>query len=137
GLFDTGVDGSSMPLAVGSVDPHWTLTSTDPAFPGPNAIVPNRSNSWTPNTATSTWISVQTNNKGNGGQTYTYSTTFDLTGFDPTTATISGGWSCDHSCTMRLNGTQVGSLPTGNFGMLNPFTIPVGGPFVSGVISIV
>src|SRR5262249_1799528 len=132
----TGVDNASMALPVGSVDPHWILTSTDPMFPGPNAIVPNLSASWVPNTATSTWISVQLSDKGNGGQTYRYTTSFDLTGLDPATATISGGWACDHSCSMFLNGTQVGTLPTGNFHVLNPFTIPAGGPFVAGVNSL-
>lgn len=133
GLFATGVDGTGTPLAVGSVDPHWVLTSTDPGFPGPNAIVPTLSGSWTPNTTTSTWISVASNDRGNGGFTYTYSTTFSLTGFAPPTATISGDWACDHSCNMFLNGTHVGSLGVGNFNTFNAFTIASGGPFVVGV----
>ncbi len=135
GLFTTGVDGTGAPLPAGSVDPHYTLTSNDPQFPGPQAIVAENADppdgGWVPNTSTSGWISVQANTEGNV-DIYTFTTTFTLTGVDPTTASLSGTWSCDDSCTMSLNGTQVASAPSPAWTSVQPFTIPAGSPFQNG-----
>jgi hypothetical protein len=135
GLFTTGVDGTGTPLPAGSTDPHYTLTSNDPQFPGPAAIVAENEDppdgGWVPNTSTSGWISVQANTEGNV-DIYTFTTTFTLTGVDPTTASLSGTWSCDDSCTMSLNGTEVASDPSPAWTSVQPLSIPAGSPFQAG-----
>jgi hypothetical protein len=132
GLFATGVDANGTPLPTGSVDPHYVLSSTDPSFPGPNAYAVDTASNWTPNTATSKWISIQVSAQGKGGSVYTYTTTFTLSGVNPTTATIAGQWACEHSCVLNLNGTVVATDPTPAWNALAPFTVPAGGPFVAG-----
>jgi len=120
---------------------HWqrcievTLTSNDPQFPGPQAIVAENADppdgGWVPDTSTSGWISVQANTEGNV-DIYTFTTTFTLTAVDPTTASLAGTWSCDDSCTMSLNGTEVASDPSPAWTSVQPFTIPAGSPFQVG-----
>ena len=95
GLFATGVDDSGNLLAVGATDAHYVLSSNNPANPGPAAIViePASDGTSIQNTGTSQWISI--NAQGNAGGTtdsYTYTTTFTLTGVDPGAATVSGSW---------------------------------------------
>jgi hypothetical protein len=131
GLFSTGVNASGVPLAIGTVDPHYVLSSNDPAFPGPNALAVTPNAAWTPNTATSTWISIQASTTGANNGIYTYTTTFTLAG-DPTTATLSGSWAADDSVTLNLNGTQVASRAASAYGSAAAFTVPVGSPFVAG-----
>ena len=131
-LFNTGL------AAGGSVDPHYSLIeSNDESFPGPNAIVANPpAGAWLSNTVTSKWISPSTNqsqvNGGNADGNYTYRTTFDLTGLDPGSASITGQWATDNGGLIKLNGNSTGQT-TGieEFGGFTPFSISTG--FVSGV----
>jgi hypothetical protein len=134
GLFSTGVDATGAPLAVGAVDPHYVLTSDDPARPGPNALVVSPVTGWIANTPTSNWVSAQANGFGANLANYTYTTTFTLAGVDPTTVTINGSWACDDSCVIKLNGTVVAAASYAAPGWLAaaPFTIPAGSPFVTG-----
>ena len=133
GLFSTGADSTGAPLADGSIDSHYTLTSNDPNFPGPNAIVVEPGATWTGNTATSKWISVQASTQAATGAVYTYTTTFNLpVGANLATATITGMWAANDSVTLLLNGTQVASAPAPASGAVSNFSIPAGGPFVAG-----
>jgi MYXO-CTERM domain-containing protein len=132
GLFPTGVDGTGTPLAVGSVDPHYTLSSDDATRPGPNALVVAPVAGWIGNTATSNWLSAQANGSGANLGNYTFTTTFSLAGVDPSTVTISGSWACDDSCVIRLNGTVVATNPAPAWNAVAAFTIPAGSPFVMG-----
>jgi hypothetical protein len=133
GLFATGVDATGAPLAVGAIDPHYVLTSDDPARPGPNALVVAPVAGWTGNTSTSNWVSAQANAIGANLGVYTYTTTFTLTGVDPTTVSITGSWACDDSCTLSLNGTVVASYAAPAWNAVMAFTVPAGSPFVTGV----
>jgi hypothetical protein len=134
GLFPTGVDAGGTPLAIGATDPHYVLTSDDPAHPGPAAIVVTPAAGWTGNTATSNWISVQPSAVGTANKVYTYTTTFTLAGVDPASATLSGSWACDDSCALMLNGMVVATAtyaaPAWN--AVGTFTVPAGSPFVTG-----
>jgi hypothetical protein len=68
---------------------------------------------------------------------YDYRTTFDLTGFDLSSASITGGWGTDNSgVDILLNGVSLGfTTPTNAFGSpLSAFTINSG--FVAGVNSL-
>jgi hypothetical protein len=71
----------------------------------PNGTPPNVPGSWFQNTATSSWIGSTIDPTGN----YTYTTTFDLTGLDPTTASIFGEWAGDNQgVSILLNNSSVG-----------------------------
>jgi hypothetical protein len=138
-VFNTGVDGSGVPLAGGSVDPHYTLIkSADATLMGPDAIVTSQiaEGFWVPQSDVSKWIAPSANQSYPGASpcnaagTYAYRTTFDLTGYDPATLKIDGKWAADNSGTdIRLNGVSLG-LTAGGYSPLTPFTIQ--GGFVAG-----
>lgn len=132
GLFATGVDNLGAPLAIGGVDGHYTLTSNDPLLPGPSALVVTPHAGWTANTGSSTWISAQASTAGNMGSAYTYTATFSLVAVDPATASISGKWACDGTCTVSINGTAISQAIAGGPGALTAFSIPSGSPFQLG-----
>lgn len=111
-LYNTGVDASGTVLADGTIgDPHYTLIGTpggtnviriitsDSGFPIPPYIGDNTS---------SRWIGPNNNPDLDGPVgDYTYRTTFDLTGFNAATASISGGWSSDNNgVRVLLNGAN-------------------------------
>src|SRR3990172_8691257 len=99
-LYNTGLDDNGQILNAGSIDPHYSLiSSADPTYAGPDAYVVNDGwplwpdGPWLPNSSDSKWISHRPDvDSIIGGGTYIYRTTFDLTGFDPYTAIISGLW---------------------------------------------
>jgi hypothetical protein len=78
------------------------------------------------------WIYLT--NAANLGQdwgTYEYMTTFDLTGYDPDTAVLSGQWALDQDGSIYLNGNLVATLPDQNWNnQLTPFSLASG--FVPG-----
>ena len=64
-VYNTGVDGSGALLPDGAVDPHYQLiSSADPAFPGPNAVVVQSQAwpipPWVANGPNSNWIGPRT-----------------------------------------------------------------------------
>ncbi len=132
GLFATGVDGSGTPLAVGATDPHYVLSSDDPAHPGPNAVVVAPVAGWVGNTSSSAWVSAQANAVGTALRNYTFTTTFTLTGVDPSTVAINGSWACDDTCVVSLNGAVVASYAAPGWTAVAAFTIPAGSGFVTG-----
>jgi len=138
GLFNTGVDGSGTVLPGNSADPHYTLsTNFLPGFSTAivtSSIHPN----WLANNSVSKWIAPAGNANADFpdpvGNLYIYTTTFDLTGLDPSTATITGGSLSDNGGTIFLNGANTGFSPGFWFlaSVLSaPFTINTG--FVAGV----
>jgi hypothetical protein len=87
---------------------------------------------WVPDDPRSAWIGFQDNFSSSPHGVYDYQTTFDLTGYDPSTASISGSWSADQFGSINLNGVPTGqSVPDGNWDggahpNLNPFAISSG-----------
>ncbi|CAN5189173.1 hypothetical protein BH23VER1_BH23VER1_26650 [soil metagenome] len=136
GLFNTGVDenGDLLPPS-GTVDPHYTLTtSPDPTFTGPDAVTLAPGfpvGPWIAEGPVSRWISPnQTGAEAEPGS-YTYTTTFDLTGFNHLTAQIEGEWATDDGGTdIILNGVN-SFQSSGGFGGFTPFFLDFG--FVEGV----
>lgn len=138
-LYNTGIDSGGIPLDGGSIDPHWTIvdgpgiTSPADAF-----VASSPSGSYAENPA-SGWIWVNPDGSGATGVPYTFGLTFDLTGIDAATATISGSWGVDNNGSIDLNGSPaVGdgelSLSGGgvnNFAVLHDFSIT--GGFVAGI----
>jgi len=112
-LYNTGIPGA------GGVDAHYQLVVnpndattnayvvTDDKWPVAGPTGTNRP--WIANSSTSKWIAplfISDDTKpyvpvgfgyvSNAVGTYTYRTTFDLTGFNPATATIAGKWWVDN-----------------------------------------
>ena len=120
----TGLDASNNLITVGGTpDAHWTV-----ALPGgPSAQVvangnPDWYGGWIPNGPNSAWIAV--NAFSPYVNTQPYFRTFDLTGFDLSTVSISGKWSIDDAGVVLLNGHLVSTLNSGFWGSLNPFSVP-------------
>jgi hypothetical protein len=136
-LFNSGVNDAGTLLGPDETDPHYQLTaSADPTAPGPSVftLVPGFPvGPWIEEGPLSRWIAPQGNqSSGNEPGTYTFTTTFDLTGMNPATAQISGRMSADNSVTgVRLNGSDLG-VTAGGFNVWTPFAIPVGSPFAAG-----
>ena len=136
GLFNTGVgeDGKLLP-ASGAVDPHYTITvSPDEEFTGPDAVTLNPGfpvGPWLGEGPDSKWIVANPASGNSAEGDYTFRTSFDLTGFDSTKATITGLWSVDNSgIDILLNGESLGITNTGGFTSWTDFTIDSG--FVDG-----
>jgi len=140
GLFNTGVDstGTPLPNSSSSIDPHYSII-VNPDGGGSGANVEDESafpiaGPWLNNTSISKWIAPRFNTSGAAGGNYTYRTTFDLTGLDPSTASISGLWATDNAgLDILLNGQPTGNANPTQFSAFTPFTIGIGSPFVSGI----
>jgi hypothetical protein len=124
-------------LPDGAVDSHYTIISRPfTPFPVPAIVVAQDGfpiPPWVANGPNSKWVG--NNVGGDSGPTglYLFRTTFDLTGLDPSTASLSGKWSTDNNgLDILINGSGTGNT-TGfaDFGSLHPFTISSG--FVSGI----
>ncbi|MCC7175608.1 MAG: PEP-CTERM sorting domain-containing protein [Bryobacterales bacterium] len=134
-LNNTGMGGS-----VGGVDPNWLINGSAAAYvttgsPNGFPFAFDGNPIWLANDSTSRWISPHATYTASGpGDTpgvWLFSTTFDLTGLDPNTATITGRWLADNSGgVIYLNGVNLGQGTTGWSSWTN-FTITSG--FQSGV----
>lgn len=133
GLFNTGTDSNNAALTPagtnGLVDPHYLIfASGSPGFAGQQAVT-YYNGAYAANDGDSRWISLTAN--GTPANTVsTYRLTFDLTGLDHTTASITGSWGADNSSVMQINGTPTGNV-VGGFSSLSGFTVNSG--FVSGI----
>jgi len=133
-LYNTGVDASHTVLADSTIgDPHYSLSSAPigsttvalirtsaGGFPIPPYLGDNASSTWIgPNNAHNLVSPV-----GN----YFWQTTFDLTGFNPSTAVVTGNWTTDNKGgNIFLNGAPLGFTTDGNFTKFNsPFSISSG-----------
>jgi hypothetical protein len=129
-LFGTGLSISGDPLPAGAADPHYTVLETG----APAVVLSELWGNWFGNDAGSAWIGWSDNAfPGNYG-THTFRITFDLTGYDPATTTLSGGWCADNSGFIKLNGYSTGVSQGDDFGVapsLNSFTLSSG--FTSGL----
>ena len=135
-MFNTGVN-----LKEGDPDPHWQLVarSDDPKFKPRPAVVVRRKRlpDGCPISPT-----VRNGSRPVGGDvdrcrdgvTYTFRTTFDLTGMRPSTAVLHGRFVVDnHVRAIRLNGREVPVPAHGyeEFGFFHAFSSDRG--FVEGV----
>lgn len=128
GLYTTGVDNAGNVLADGAVDPHYTILET-----GTSAITvdsSSRPGSWFPNSSTSGWVWENATGQPTN-TTRTFRTTFDLTGLDASTASLSGTWLADNFGKIVLNGQDTGNSATNFF--LSPSAFSINAGFVSGI----
>lgn len=137
GLYNTGlgVGGAALGAGDGQQDANYFVTAA--TLPGVNPGDPTftyKNVAYAAENAGSRWISYSGSPfAGVGG--FTISTNFDLTGYDPASAVISGDWGVDNDGEIFLNGVTTGITLTGsntaNFNVLHAFSITSG--FVSGV----
>jgi hypothetical protein len=156
-VFGTGLNGAGQFLAPGASDTHYTLifnsfgTGSTPVVPvGANPLQavtegvpvgwPTAPTAWAPD-ALAQWISPAldvVSIPGSGIDTvYTYQTTFNLTGLDPTTAQLSGHWAADnYIAQVQLNGIPVytasGCGSPANWSFQNPMPFNISSGFQSG-----
>ena len=109
-LYNTGLNatGDALP-ANGGVDANWSVS------PGSNAVT-YKHRLYAANSTTSMWIS---SNSSGGNETtssaeYLFSTSFDLSGYDPVSAQITGLWGVDNYATIFLNNNATGVSGTVN-----------------------
>jgi hypothetical protein len=106
GLFNTGVNAAGLALGNnnGDSDPHYIIYDTSsPGFPEGSQAMTFYRGEYVANDADSKWISLTANGTPTNNQTL-YRTTFDLTGFDPATAQLTGLWGVDNYGYIYLNG---------------------------------
>ena len=101
-VYGTGVDNNGNCLAGGSIDPHYMITAGPGTENGPiNAIVVDAG-------GLPCGTVAQSNSLTPGGGVMTYTTTFDLSGYDPASASIAGTWDGDDSPVgVYLNGQEI------------------------------
>jgi hypothetical protein len=127
--FATGQDAyGNIQSSGGSLDANWhSEGGVAPIVPGSAYVVDQNSADWSAgwfgNSGGSSFIAVNPYDaRGNGVFSLTY--TFDLTGYDLSTAVFSGGkWAIDDAGSLILNGNTLGSLIPGQWGVLSDFTI--------------
>lgn len=95
-------------------------------------------NVWSANDATSSWITPSANaaqsyDQGATNGTYTLTETFDLTGYTPSTASLSGRFMADNQATISLNGNLLPFTAT-SFTTWTNFSANTG--FVAGLNSV-
>ena len=127
-LFPTGVDSSGTPLGDGVSDPHYYILETTSS-----GVVINENkihNAWVSHSSNSNWIWQEATGEP-VKVTRTFRTTFDLTGLDPNTASISGKWAVDNQgLDILVNGISTGQT---NFGFEELTTFNINSGFVDGL----
>ena len=131
GLYNTGTDNSNVALVGGDgvTDPHYVVIGSTSGGTFPVQAVTYTHPAYALNDADSRWISLSSTGPP-GNNTTQYRLTFDLTGYDPTTAFINGLWGADNAATMFINGVDTGNTVPG-FSTLTAFSITSG--FVTGL----
>jgi hypothetical protein len=125
----TGLNASgTVQLVGGSVDANWIYNDSYVSPTTGNAEVVDSTDAdwyggWLPNGLDSSWIAPDPFIADNGPAPYTFTRTFDLTGYDLSSVALSGLWTIDDEGTLALNGTTIATLGDGNWGSLNAFTV--------------
>ena len=105
GLVNTGS------FASGAQDTNYSLNGTGFGYVTKDNVWPI--GPWIANTTTSKWITPLANQGASFDPvtkgTYTWSLSFNLAGFDASTASFSGKFAADNSAVVLLNGNSIGS----------------------------
>lgn len=142
GLFNTGVDNQGVPLKDNDAELHWKLVD-----PSPLVVVPVVTTSaggfpigpWLADNNLSAWLTPAADANGpglmDGSANYYFELSFDLTGYLPETARITGSWCSDNTGKdILINGVSTGQTNPNQFGAFTPFSITSG--FVEGTNTI-
>lgn len=107
-LFSTGVGADGIPMAGGSIDPHYILVSSPLGAANiyVSSVTPPP---WVGAMSGAQWISPQVNsNVSVPAGLSTYRTTFDLTGFDVQTVLLGATVAADNAVRIVMNGIDTG-----------------------------
>lgn len=136
-LYNTGVDagGSALAGGNGANDPHYTVTAT--TIPG--VVIGDLAKTYLNGAyvadSSSSRRVPDSGSPFNGNGAFSISFTFDLTGYDPTTAAVSGLWGVDNDGEIFINGVSTGNTllesSVNNFNQLHAYSINTG--FVAGL----
>jgi hypothetical protein len=134
-LYNTGVNGSGGLLSDSTIDPHYSVI----AAPSPytTAYTGNGSDvsamPWLADGPNSRWIGVTAwMGEWRPTGTYTFRTTFDLSGMIPSSASINLSIVSDNTCNVYLNGVHTGiTTPFAVFDSFSAYSISAG--FVNGL----
>ncbi len=117
-------------LAAPGIDLYYTDTSSNPVYVENSPV----SGTWIDSDGLSQWIGpdpVNGSTFANGCYQLDYQTTLDLTGYDPSTVSLSGIWATDNfGLDILVNGNSTGNTAN-SYQSWTPFTISNG--FVAGV----
>ena len=107
----SGLKSTGAGLAAGAQDTNYILGSSY-GYVTSNGTFP-LAGQWLANTATSSWLTPsadqgQSFDPSTNG-TYTWTTSFDLTGFNASTASFSARFAADNSAVAYLNNVQIGT----------------------------
>lgn len=110
-IYSTGLGtGGVGQLAGGAADPNWSVNNPNTCcvYSGTATVLSaaNLYSSWPADTANSQWIAWSDTSDG-GPAGYTFTQTFDLNGFDPTTAAIQGTIWVDDGGYLYLNNQPI------------------------------
>lgn len=115
GLVNTGAG-----LTAGSTDTHYSFSVVGGDFSGLSGagVVANGNTdpfpNWLANTASSSWLmptaDQSVNYSTSQSSTFTWSLNFDMTGYDLSSAAITGRWASDNSGVLLLNGTVISTI---------------------------
>jgi hypothetical protein len=135
-LFNTGVDAAGVPRANNASELHYSLFSVPSGTTTvrvATAINGFPIGPWLGDDSISAWIGPASDGSLNGPSgNYTYRTTFDLTGFIPSSASITGQWAQDNTgVDIQINGASIGAVSNPGFGSFGGFSI--GSGFIAGV----
>jgi hypothetical protein len=151
-VFGTGVDDKGNLLPDGASDPHYSLTSVPAGETvDPGAPIVTRQNGfpigspyWVVDGPASKWISPHANEDHDQGGfddqagDYVYTTTFDLTGYDPSTAVITGQISGDNSIeSVTLNNHLVAGVNPNPTQYQSFQRLAISSGFIAGVNTLV
>jgi hypothetical protein len=105
------VDSAGAKLSPGSPDPHWSVIS-GPGIGTPTAAIAVANQNPLGlyfERSDSNWIWSNASASAVVGAPYVFELSIDLSGFDPSTATLAGFWGVDNTGRISLNG----SIPVG------------------------
>ena len=125
--FSTGVNSDGSLVALGGLDPHWTIVA-GPGISSPRSalVLTNQRNSLGSYyvTTDSRWVWATSSGVAAVNLPYTFELSFDLSGFDPNAVSITGSWGVDNLGTIRVDGAP--AIGTGALSLTNPsnFTVP-------------
>jgi hypothetical protein len=108
----TGLDAANNLITVGGqADAHWTIDLAAGGAGPAQAVTPSSADwgsstqtPWPANGPNSDWIARNANSSNNGFAPYSFYRSFDLTGYNLSTISISGAWTMDDSASLYLNG---------------------------------
>jgi hypothetical protein len=142
-LWNTGIDDSGTVLADGGLDSHYAFVTINgtaqggSAYAGVGTPMPIQVPFWLANTATSRWITPTANAYDSYDPNqlgwYQFSLNFDLTGFDPATASFSARWAVDQGGSVLLNGLQLTEVGNDPFNLSDFTTFNTWHAFVANI----